>query len=199
MSTDFRASGQDALHLEISAHVVGREHVAQGKSARPWVSRRGDLRSPRSGRQKRRACGDGRGFCRPLPGLTISTPMSQGCADLPWATGSRPLRGLLARKRDAHRLGKSTFYYGWSRRPASSSRLPIPVDFLSSDRCASSGDSGQPVCVLLALSFNHKLALRHSIVEMRNRLRQRQEAMVTLRFGEQQTRSLPRSRAFSRQ
>ena len=36
-----------------------------------------------------------RSFFRPLRGLANANAVSQGCADLPWATCFRPLRGLL--------------------------------------------------------------------------------------------------------
>src|SRR5437667_7621802 len=56
----------------------GRECVAQGKSAQPWVSMRLLTVSPRSGRQKKLQIGDVRSYCRPLRGLRANVPTFPG-------------------------------------------------------------------------------------------------------------------------
>ena len=118
---NFERSSQDGgcrlratMFFRASSPLSGRQHVAQGKSAQPWVRMRRWSASPRSGRQTFRI------ICRPLGGLALfGFPHTQGsrtrpglhavahCAgsggsasrilgleESPWATCSRRLRGL---------------------------------------------------------------------------------------------------------
>jgi hypothetical protein len=83
------------LNMEISPPSSwGRP--AQGESAKPWGSCGCSGASQRSWGQKLFASPFARlGYCRPLLWRTVtSRPVTQGCADLPWATCSRPLRWL---------------------------------------------------------------------------------------------------------
>jgi len=94
----------------IASACSGRQRVAQGESA-PWVIVRPAIASPRRGRQMLRQ-GNSSTILSPTAwasdcgphtylhaaahyaGLRSGRTLTQGCADLPWATCCRPLRGF---------------------------------------------------------------------------------------------------------